>query len=64
MTVTEGELWAICGHAAWINTGTDRSTTHGIASAHGLAIRLNPWVPALAAIRVVDALGGRGHAEP
>ena len=64
MTVTEGKLWAICGHAARINTGTDRSTTHGIASAHGLAIRLNPWVPALAAIRVVDALGGRDHAEP
>jgi hypothetical protein len=29
-----------------------------------LTIRLNPWVPALAAIRVVDALGDRGDAEP
>jgi hypothetical protein len=64
MTVTEGKLCAICGHAARINTGTDRSATHGMASAHGLTIRLNPWVPALTAIRVVDAFGGRGHAEP
>jgi hypothetical protein len=32
---------------------------HGIASAHGLTIRLNPWVRALAAIRVVDARGGQ-----
>src|SRR5271155_4466171 len=64
MTVTVGKLWAICGHAARINAGTDRSAAHGIASAHGLTIRLNPWVPALAAIRVVDALGGRGHAGP
>ena len=31
----------------------------GIAPAHGLTIRLNPWVPALAAIRVVDARGGQ-----
>jgi hypothetical protein len=23
----------------------------------------HPWVPTLAAIRTVDALGGRGHAE-
>ncbi len=62
MSVTVGKLWAICGHGGrikWVQT--DRR--HGIASAHGLTIRLNPWVPALAAIRVVDALGGRGHAE-
>jgi len=32
---------------------------HVIASTHGLTIRLSPWVRALAAIRVVDALGGQ-----
>jgi Terpene cyclase DEP1 len=30
-----------------------------LASAHGLTIRLNPWVRSLAAIRVVDARGGQ-----
>jgi hypothetical protein len=36
---------------------------HGIDEAHGLTIRLNPWVRALAAIRVVDAGRWPGHAE-
>jgi len=42
---------------SWASLRTYRR--HGIASAHGLTIRLNPWVRALAAIRVVDALGGQ-----
>ena len=64
MTGTVGRLWAICGHAAPDqSTGPDRSATHGLASAHGLTIRLNPWVPTLAAIRIVEALGGQAMRE-
>ena len=60
LSVTVGKLWAICGHAVRINRGTDTpADSHVIASAHGLTIRFNPWVPALAAIRVVDARGGQ-----
>ncbi len=58
LSVTVGKLWAKCGHGTRINW-VQNDRRHGIASAHGLTIRLNPWVRALAAIRVVDARGGQ-----
>src|SRR5271166_2419824 len=42
-----------------VSIGVQNDRRHGITSAHGLTIRLNPWVRALAAIRVVDACGGQ-----